>query len=109
VQFAIGRIDFHAPRRYALLTSIAGFSESAAVYSTPRFNTRLPETFTCTLPATDAYRDVAAPVEFRIYPFAGQHTVHKTSLSAFKFAAPNLLSQSTAGNNRGRRNRMRHR
>jgi hypothetical protein len=90
VQFTVGRIGYHAPRRYALLTSIDGFSDSTAVYSTPRFTSMLPETFSAIFPTTEAYRNITAPVEFRIYGFAGQYAWHPTSLSAFKLTASNV-------------------
>ncbi|NLF40628.1 hypothetical protein GX586_14380 [bacterium] len=90
VLFTVGRIDYYAPHRYAVFTSIGGFTGGAQVYQSPRFSSTLPETFVFTLPDTAAYQHLTGPVEFRIYAFAGQYSSHRTSLSAFKLTARNV-------------------
>ncbi|NLF38929.1 cadherin-like domain-containing protein, partial [bacterium] len=87
IHFAVGRIDHHAPRRYAVLASVEGFVDGLEVFTTPRFTDVVPLTFRFSLPETPAYQAIAGPVEFRVYGFAGQYAGHKTSLSGFKLKA----------------------
>ncbi|NLF38439.1 cadherin-like domain-containing protein [bacterium] len=90
VQFSIGRIDYHAPRRFAVFTSVGGFTDGAQVYDTGRFTSMLPEAFSFRMPGTAAYQSLTGAIEFRIYGYAGQYAGHKASLSAFKLTATNV-------------------
>jgi len=89
VQFTIGRIGYHAARRYALFSSVAGFASNNVIFITPRFTDLTPVVFDVTMPASAAYQAVTAPVEFRIYGFSGQYggASHKTSVMSFKLRA----------------------
>jgi hypothetical protein len=85
VRFTIQRIDWHAPRRYAVMTSMDGFADGSQVFSSNRtvdVGTNLE--FVFTLPDTTAYGTVTGSVEFRVYGFSGQYGGHRTSLTAFK-------------------------
>lgn len=90
VRFTIGRIGYHAARRYALFCSIAGFgSTNAALFISARSESLSPVVYDVTLPHSAAYQSVTTPVEFRIYGFSGQYggEGHKTSLMSFKLRA----------------------
>jgi hypothetical protein len=80
----VRRVDFHAPRRYAVFTNIGGFAVGSEVFSTVRFPTTVDQEFVFTLPDTTAYGALTGPVEFRIVGFAGQFAGHRTSINAFK-------------------------
>jgi len=85
IRFTIRRIDWHAPRRYAVFTSIEGFADGSQVFTshhTHDVGTDLE--FVFSLPDTTAYNTVSGPVEFRLYGFRGQYGGHKTSLTDFK-------------------------
>lgn len=86
VRFSINRIDYHAPRQYAVLTSVGGFAAGQEVFTTPHFEEQNePRDFAFDLPDLPAY-DAATSIEMRIYGFAGQWGGHRTSLSAFSMA-----------------------
>jgi hypothetical protein len=72
VQFTIGRIGYHAARRYALFSSVQGFASNNVLFMTPRFTDVTPVSFACQLPDSAAYQALTAPVGLRIYGFAGQ-------------------------------------
>jgi hypothetical protein len=92
VRFTIRRIDYHAPRDYAVFTSLSGFSNSAAVFDTGHFTDDTDREFIFTLPNIVAYSNVTSAVTFRIVGYSGQYGGHKTSLRAFKLsAAPGLV------------------
>jgi hypothetical protein len=97
VRFTIRRIDYHAPRRYAVLTSVGGFTEPAAVYTTSRDGSADDLEYSFTLPNTAAYNGITAPFELRLYGFSGQYGGHKTSLVAFRLDG--VIAPLTAGLN----------
>lgn len=84
IGFTIQRIDYHAPRRYAVFTSLDGFAAGNEVFTTPRFTATVDQEFTFRLPDTPAYENLSAPIEVRIYGYSGQYAGHKTSIRAFK-------------------------
>jgi len=85
LRFAIRRDSFHAPRQWALLTSVAGFEATAAVFTSGE-NTSQNETieYEATLPSTAPYGAVSSPIEIRLVPFAGQYSQHPAALLAFR-------------------------
>jgi hypothetical protein len=84
VRFTIRRVDYHAPRRYAVFTSISGFANGTQVHTTARDGGTDDQEVSFLLPDTAAYTGITGPVEFRIVGFSGQYGGHKTSLVAFK-------------------------
>jgi hypothetical protein len=83
VRFTLDRLDYHAPRQYAVFTSVDGFAEGQEVFLTPRFTDQnAPRDFAFDLPDLAAY-DTATTVEIRLYGFGGQYGGHRTSLTAF--------------------------
>jgi hypothetical protein len=85
LRFAIRRIDYHAPRYYAVMSSINGFSAGSEIYTTP-YNNDMGTTreYAFTLPNSQAYATINGPLEFRIYAYGGQWGGHRTSLTAFQ-------------------------
>ena len=85
ISFTIRRIDWHAPRRYAVMTGIDGFANGSQVFASNHANdigTNLE--FAFRLPDTSRYSGINQPVELRIYGYSGQYSGHKSSLTAFK-------------------------
>lgn len=84
VRCTIRRVDWHAPRRYAFFTSIAGFDATAAVHTTPRSQDTADQEVSFLLPNEPAYNGLSGPFQFRIVGFAGQYGGHKTSIVGFR-------------------------
>jgi hypothetical protein len=84
LRFTIRRIDFHAPRRYAVFSGIGGFGAGSELFTTARFTSTVDQEFSFTLPDTAAYGAISGTVEFRIVGFSGQFAGHRTSISSFK-------------------------
>lgn len=86
IRFSTRRIDFHAPRGYAVGTSIAGFTEATMHYVSPSVDKGdFGEVeHVLHLPSTAAYNNITAAVELRIYAFGAQFEGHRTSLTSFK-------------------------
>ncbi len=85
IRLTLSRIDWHAPRQYAVMTSIDGFSAGSQIFtSTHTYDIGTNLEFTFTLPDTSAYDAVSVPLEFRIYGFRGQYGGHRTSLTEFR-------------------------
>jgi len=84
VDLLIRRIDYHSPRRYAVLTSVDGFTDQTAVWVTSRIDSTSDEQLTFTLPDRPAYAGIAGPFEVRLYGFSGQYAGHKTGLLTFR-------------------------
>jgi len=82
------RETYHAPRRFAVFTSVGGFASGQQLYTSAQTTdeaTPLDTTFT--LPDTAAYADLTAPIEFRIY-FYGSQYAHQASLLGVKLTRP---------------------
>ncbi|HMP84277.1 MAG TPA: hypothetical protein PKA41_16385, partial [Verrucomicrobiota bacterium] len=94
VRFTVRRIDYHAPRNYAVFTSIGGFTNGAAVFDTGHFTDDTDREFVFTLPDIGVYSNVTSAVSFRIIGYAGQYAGHRTSLRAFKVSANPALVQT---------------
>ncbi len=86
ISLTILRVGFHAPRRFAVFTSVGGFTTGAAIYDTGRFTATTPQTFTFQLPDTSAYNNLSGPVHFRIYGYAGQYLGHAFALEDFELS-----------------------
>ncbi|HXI14161.1 MAG TPA: hypothetical protein VNM92_16175 [Thermoanaerobaculia bacterium] len=69
VRFLTKRRDFHAPRGYALMSSIGGFTEAAVLLKSvaPDKDDFTEREHIATLPSTSAFQSVTSPIEFRIY------------------------------------------
>jgi hypothetical protein len=92
VQFGIRRIDYHAPRRYAVLTSASGFAAGSEVFTSEYNNGPDDQLCAFRLPGTVTYRALSGSVGFRIYGFSGQYGGHKTSLISFKITSASPYS-----------------
>jgi hypothetical protein len=85
-RLSIQRLDYHAPRRYAVFTSVGGFTSGQEIYTTPHFEEQNePREFVFDLPDAAGFDSVPS-IEVRVYGFAGQWGGHRTSLSAFSLA-----------------------
>jgi hypothetical protein len=91
INFDIQRIDWWAPRTYAVFTSIAGFTVGSQLFTTASLDNGdyTNHHFSFIIPPT-GYDGLTAPVEFRIYGFEARYGGHDTSLTAFSIeqAAP---------------------
>jgi hypothetical protein len=94
IRFTIRRIDYHAPRRYAVMTSIGGFAAEDAVFTSPRDGETADANFVAILPDTPEYAAVAEPFEVRIVGFSGQYGGHKTSLVGLKIGGKMLVERN---------------
>ncbi|HSA20862.1 MAG TPA: hypothetical protein P5076_05385 [Myxococcota bacterium] len=84
LRFTVRRVDYHAPRRFAALTSAGGLQAGDEIFTSER-NAETDDTeYRVTLPATAAYQAVAAPLEIRLVPFSAQYGGHRAALTAFK-------------------------
>ncbi|GAB4170152.1 MAG: hypothetical protein Fur0032_08920 [Terrimicrobiaceae bacterium] len=101
VRFAINRVGFHAPRRYALFTSATGLADGQQVFVTPRISsTGTTEQFTVTLPQVPALASISGTISFRLVGYSGQFSGHVTRLVSFRVrigssggnSAPQLVS-----------------
>lgn len=87
LRFTVERLDYHAPRQYAVFTSVGGFSVGQEVFTTPHFTDQNePREFVVGLPDLPAYQGLKAPLEIRVYGFAAQYGGHRTSLKAVRLA-----------------------
>ena len=85
LRFTVDRADYHAPRSYAVFTSVAGFAAGQEVFVSPQvWETGEPREFSIALPDDAAYDGLAGPVEIRIYGFDAQYDGHRTRLTAVK-------------------------
>jgi len=107
VRFTIYRDEYHAPRNWAVFTSVGGFSAGQQVFTSPRTTTMAESVeFVFTLPDTIAYENVGNPLVFRFYPYGSQYG-HRSSIIGFKVSETlpantprsfNLLQQSLPWN-----------
>lgn len=88
MSFTVRRIEYHAPRAWAVMTSVGGFTSAAKIYDTGRFTSQADETFTFTFPDTAAYESLTTPVEIRLYHYLGQYG-HLVALLDFKLTEAN--------------------
>ncbi len=103
VNFDIQRIDYWAPRTYAVFTSVAGFSVGSQLFTTASLDNGdyTNHHFSFIIPPT-GYDNITGPIELRIYGCEARYGGHDTSLTAFSIeqAAPIrtlTLTSSTSG------------
>lgn len=86
VAFTIERLSYHAPRQYAVFTSVDGWETSDDVlFTSPLFDS---SDFSATthrffLPNREEFNGIEEPFELRIIPFGSNYAWHNTSLTAF--------------------------
>jgi hypothetical protein len=88
--------DQHAPKQYALFSSVGGFAEVNAHYVSPLAD---PFDFDesehiLTLPDTPAFSSISSPITLRIYAFSGHFDNKDTSFTAFKLTQ--IIDESSA-------------
>lgn len=83
MRFGVRRTDYHAPRAWAIMTSVGGFAVGSQIFDTGRFTSQADETFTFTFPDTAAYETLTTPVEIRLYHYLGQYG-HNVGILDFK-------------------------
>lgn len=83
MRFAVRRIDYHAPRAWAVMTSVGGFAAGSQIFDTGRFTSQADETFTFSFPDTASYDGLTSPVEIRLYHYLGQYG-HNVAILDFK-------------------------
>ena len=96
IRFLTRRIDFHAPRGYALTSTLTGHTEAGALYVSAAVgkDDMTEREHVLQLPSTAAFSAISAPLEFRIYAYGAEFDGHRTSLTGFK------LTQGTGGRRR---------
>ncbi|MCA9426135.1 MAG: hypothetical protein KC994_13725 [Candidatus Omnitrophica bacterium] len=84
VRFTIERRSYHAPRLYAVFTSVGGFASQDLLFHTAYIDNgdQSARDFNFFLPST-GYDGLATPVEVRIYAFDARYGGHSTSLVDF--------------------------
>ena len=100
VNFDIQRIDWFAPRTYAVFTSVAGFTVGSQIFTTASLDNGdyTNHSYSFIIPPT-GYDGLTSPVEFRIYGYQAKYDSHDTSLTAFSIeqAAPIHTLNLTSG------------
>ncbi len=84
VRFSVRRIDYHAPRRFAFMTSVGGFSAGNEVFSSERNTSSSDTEYSFEVPDDPSYQALSGDVEVRIVPFAAQYSGHKMAMISFK-------------------------
>jgi len=84
MRLTIRRIDYHAPRRYAVMASVSGFSPGEALFISERNAGTSDHEISFLLPVDSTYESLDYPVEFRIYGYSGQWGGHRTSMLALR-------------------------
>lgn len=81
VHFAIDRISGHSPSRFALVSSVGGFAEGAALLTTPSSGVGTGRSdWDAILPPVAEWSALSGPVEFRLYGFGARYTGHQAAL-----------------------------
>jgi hypothetical protein len=102
VSFSIQRITYHAPRRYAVLSSRTGLSTSTeALFITPRIDSGDygNREFRFFLPDDAELQEITNPVEFRLYAYEANYN-HETRLTSFtitQYPGPTHVLTTNAG------------
>ncbi|MDF1838242.1 MAG: hypothetical protein P1V35_10260 [Planctomycetota bacterium] len=99
-RFGVQRLEWHAPRRYALFSSLSGFQPGSELFVSPYLESwdLWQHSWDTFLPLT-GYSGLQAPVEFRLYCFAGTYGSKLTSLTGFSMVAglPTVTLGLTSG------------
>ena len=86
IRLVFERVDGAAPTRFAVFTSIEGFSIGNEVGSSWRSREEnVPFEVEVVLPETAAYAAVSGPLEIRLYGFQGAFAFHRMNLREFVF------------------------
>ncbi|MEM7453465.1 MAG: PKD domain-containing protein [Planctomycetota bacterium] len=80
-EFTMERVSYHAPRRFYVMSDVAGFAAGAELFATPHTDDVSPVAWSFSLPFDGFKTD--QPVEFRIYVSHGQWAGHWLSLNGF--------------------------
>jgi hypothetical protein len=84
VNFSIQRIDWFAPRRYAVFTNVDGFAEGDQLFTTASVgNGDYADNHHSFIMPPAGYDGLTRPVEFRIYGWEAKWGNHDTKLTAF--------------------------
>ncbi len=84
INFGIQRIDWHAPQQYSVFTSIDGFTESDALFTTATAdNGNYDDIHHSFITPPTGYNGIIVSVEFRIYAHQARYSGHDTKLTAF--------------------------
>src|SRR5690606_37795993 len=87
------RIEYHAPRQFAVFSSVGGFASGQQIYQTstmPASGTVSEVVFNLT--ETAAYQSLDQPVEFRLV-FYGSQYAHHAKLLGFRLTAPRMAAE----------------
>ncbi|MDX2108995.1 MAG: hypothetical protein SFY80_02015 [Verrucomicrobiota bacterium] len=83
VTFKIQRFDLtNAGKRFAVFSSVGGFIESAALYTSPQITNTTEQTFTFNLPFT-GYNTLTSAVEFRVYFYETVYATKEQDVTDF--------------------------
>ncbi|TWU48669.1 hypothetical protein Poly51_45700 [Rubripirellula tenax] len=77
--FTVERHNWLSPRHYAVMSSVDGFTSSAALFDSERINSQSPTTLSFILPFEGFV--TGDPIEFRIYPYGGEYENKETYLN----------------------------
>lgn len=84
ISLGLRRIDYHAPRQFAVMTSVDGFVEEKTVFASERTNSQADVEYTFEFPDRPAFAEIREPFEMRLYGFSGQYAGHKVMLYSFR-------------------------
>ena len=76
------RMSYHASRRFAVFSSVGGFTEPAALLTSAYLPIADDITLPVEFPDAIAYRELTDPFEIRLYGFSGQYGGHPVSLQS---------------------------
>ena len=102
ITFDIARLQWHAPRQYALFSSVDGFQAGQELFTTPYIESGDfgRKSWAVFLPDDARYSGLTSTVEFRLYAFEANFAGHDTSLAAFRLetnVAHHRLDLTTTG------------
>lgn len=88
IRFGVQRESWHAPMRYAVFSSVDGFTEGAELFTTESMgNGHLGEqTFTFILPLS-GFGAISNALELRWVPYENRYSGHPTSLTSFRISS----------------------
>ena len=87
IRLGIRRIDYHAPRQYAVFSSVSAFAAGAQLFTSAYNNDVSDQILEIPIPDTPAYQGLSGPVEIRAVGFSGQYGGHRTSIIDAKLTA----------------------
>jgi hypothetical protein len=91
VRFTVARLSYHAPKKFALMTSVEGFEARRAIFDSRVIDSENePVELVVTLPDSAAYAKVKGAVELRIVPYEASYAGHRVALSSLKVTMPSF-------------------